>query len=106
MKANSDPNRNAPFEFIAKRVRQHARMLQPAISVDTTKKEVLGNRENSGRVLNLAKPPVCVETHDFLKKKLGNAVPYGVHDLQNNEAFVCVGISHDTAQFAGAVIER
>jgi transposase len=100
------PDRNAQFEFIAKRVRQQAKKSEPSISVDTKKKEVLGNLKNPGRVLRRAKNPVRVETHDFPKKELGKAVPYGVYDLQNNVGFVSVGISHDTAQFAVAGIER
>ena len=100
------PDRNAQFEFIAKRVRQHAKKSEPSISVDTKKKEVLGNLKNPGRVLRPAKNPVRVDTHDFPKKELGKAIPYGVYDLQNNEGFVSVGISHDTAQFAVAAIER
>jgi transposase len=100
------PDRNAQFEFIARRVRRHARKSEPAISVDTKKKEVLGNLKNSGRVLRPAKSPVRVDTHDFPSKELGKAVPYGVYDLHNNEALVSVGISHDTAQFAVAAVER
>ena len=100
------PDRNAQFEFIAKRVRHHAKKSEPSISVDTKKKEVLGNLKNPGRVLRRAKNPVRVETHDFPKKELGKAIPYGVYDLQNNEGFVSVGISHDTAQFAVAAIQR
>lgn len=100
------PDRNAQFEFIAKRVRHHAKKSEPSISVDTKKKEVLGNLKNPGRVLRRAQNPVRVETHDFPKKELGKAIPYGVYDLQNNEGFVSVGISHDTAQFAVAAIER
>ena len=100
------PDRNAQFEFIAKRVRHHAKRSEPSISVDTKKKEVLGNLKNPGQVLRRAKNPVRVETHDFPKKELGKAIPYGVYDLQNNEGFVSVGISHDTAQFAVAAIQR
>ena len=100
------PDRNAQFEFIAKRVRHHAKKSEPSISVDTKKKEVLGNLRNPGQVLRRAKNPVRVETHDFPKKELGKAIPYGVYDLQNNEGFVSVGISHDTAQFAVAAIQR
>lgn len=100
------PDRNAQFEFIAKRVRRHAKTLEPSISVDTKKKEVLGNLKNPGQVLRRTKHPVRVETHDFPKKELGKAIPYGVYDLQNNEGFVSVGISHDTAQFAVAAIQR
>ena len=67
---------------------------------------MLRNLKNPGRILSRAKNPVRVETHDFPKAKLGKAVPYGVYDLQNNEGFVSVGVSHDTAQFAVAAIER
>ena len=100
------PDRNAQFEFIAKRVKGQARQSEPSISVDTKKKEVLGNLKNSGKVLRKKKTPIKVETHDFPKKELGKAVPYGVYDLQLNEAVVSVGISHDTAQFAVAAIRR
>lgn len=100
------PDRNAQFEFIAKRARHHARRSEPSISVDTKKKEVLGNLKNPGKLLRRAKNPVRVETHDFPKKELGKAIPYGVYDLQHNEGYVSVGISHDTAQFAVAAIQR
>lgn len=100
------PDRNAQFEFIARRVKAQARQSEPSISVDTKKKEVLGNLKNSGKVLRKKKTPIKVETHDFPKKELGKAVPYGVYDLQLNEAVVSVGISHDTAQFAVAAIRR
>jgi transposase len=100
------PDRNAQFEFISKRVRRQAKTAEPSISVDTKKKEVLGNLKNPGKVLRRTKNPVEVETHDFPKAELGKAIPYGIYDLQNNEGFVNVGISHDTAQFAVAAIER
>ena len=100
------PDRNAQFEFISKRVKRQARHSQPSISVDTKKKEVLGNLKNPGKVLRRKRTPVKVETHDFPKPELGKAIPYGVYDLQNNEGFVTVGISRDTAQFAVAAIER
>lgn len=98
------PDRNAQFEFIARRAKWQAKNGQPAISVDTKKKEVLGNLKNSGRVFRKSKQPLKVETHDFPKQELGKAIPYGVYDLQHNEALVSVGISHDTAQFAVATI--
>ena len=99
------PDRNAQFEFIARRAAYHAKKGEPSISVDTKKKEVLGNLKNSGRSYRPSKQPVKVETHDFPKKELGKAIPYGVYDLQHNEAFVSIGISHDTAQFAVAAIQ-
>lgn len=100
------PDRNAQFEFIAKRIKSQARRAEPSISVDTKKKEVLGNLKNPGRILRPSKSPIEVEIHDFPKKDLGKAVPYGVYDLQHDEAGVSVGISHDTAQFAMAAIRR
>lgn len=100
------PDRNAQFEFIAKRLRSQARINQPSISVDTKKKEVLGNLKNAGKSYRPIKSPKEVATHDFPNKALGKAVPYGVYDIANDEAGVSVGISHDTAEFAVAAIRR
>jgi hypothetical protein len=79
---------------------------EPAVSVDTKKKEVLGNRKNAGRTYRPKGKPVEVDMHDFPDDKLGKAIPYGVYDLQRNEAWVSVGIDHDTAAFAVASIEQ
>ena len=92
------PDRNAQFEFIAKRVKAQSKKCEPSISVDTKKKEVLGNLRNPGRVLRKSKSPIMVATHDFPSKELGKAIPYGVYDLQNNEAGVAVGISPNLAE--------
>ncbi|MFM7564824.1 MAG: ISAzo13 family transposase, partial [Planctomycetota bacterium] len=100
------PDRNAQFEFISRRAARQLRSSQPAISVDTKKKEVLGKLKNPGKILRKKGNPIPVETHDFPKKELGKAVPYGVYDLQHNEGFVSVGVSHDTAQFAVTAIEQ
>lgn len=100
------PDRNSQFEFIAKRIKSQARSDQPAISVDTKKKEVLGKLKNSGRTYRKHKDPIKVATHDFPDKELGKAIPYGVYDMQRDEAGVTVGISHDTAEFAVAAIRR
>jgi hypothetical protein len=100
------PDRNAQFEHINRRVLACQRRGQPAVSVDTKKKEVLGNRKNAGRTYRPKGKPVEVDTHDFPDAKLGKAIPYGVYDLQNNEAWVSVGITHDTAAFAVASIEQ
>lgn len=100
------PDRNAQFEFIAKRLRSQARINEPSISVDTKKKEVLGNLKNAGQSYRPIKTPKEVSTHDFPNKALGKAVPYGVYDIANDEAGVSVGISHDTAEFAVAAIRR
>lgn len=97
------PDRNAQFEFIAKRVAAVQRQGQPAVSIDTKKKEIVGNYKNPGRTYRKRKDPVSVETHDFAKDK---AVPYGVYDIGQNEAGVTVGVSSDTAEFAVAAIRR
>lgn len=100
------PDRNAQFEHINRRVRACQRQRQPAVSVDTKKKEVLGNHKNGGRTYRPKGKPVEVDTHDFPDAQLGKAIPYGVYDLVHNEAWVSVGIDHDTAEFAVASIAR
>ena len=100
------PDRNAQFEHIAKRIRAYLRSGQPAISVDTKKKEPLGNMKNPGKTYRRKKDPIQVTTHDFPDDELGKAIPYGVYDLANNEAGVTVGVSHDTAEFAVAAIHQ
>ena len=100
------PDRDAQFEHIATRVRAFQRTGQPAISVDTKKKETLGNMKNPGQTYRRKGRPRKVTTHDFPDRELGKAVPYGVYDLANNEAGVSVGVSHDTAEFAVAAIRR
>lgn len=98
------PDRNAQFEHINRRVMACQRRGQPAVSVDTKKKEVLGNRKNPGRTYRRKGKPREVDTHDFPDAKLGKAIPYGVYDLASNDAWVSVGIDHDTAEFAVASI--
>ena len=94
------------FRHIAARVAARRRRGEPAISVDTKKKEVLGNLKNPGRAYHPRGRPPEVKTHDFPDPKLGKAVPYGVYDIHRNEAGVSVGISHDTAEFAVGAIRR
>lgn len=100
------PDRNAQFEYIAKRVKAQLRRGQPALSVDTKKKEVLGNLKNPGKTYRRKGRPIEVDVHDFPNKELGKAIPYGVYDIGNNMAGVTVGITHDTAEFAVAAIRR
>jgi hypothetical protein len=102
----SHPDRNAQFEHINVTVKQFQRRKQPVISVDTKKKELIGNFKNGGREWQPRGKPDEVRVHDFLDKKLGKAIPYGVYDLTNNQGWVSVGIDHDTAQFATAAIGR
>jgi transposase len=100
------PDRDAQFQHIAKRIRVLQRTGQPAISVDTKKKEPLGRLKNKGKAYRRKGDPIQVKCHDFPDKELGKAVPYGVYDLEYNEAGVSIGISHDTAEFAVASIKR
>jgi hypothetical protein len=103
---SSHPDRNAQFEYIARRVRVCQKKGEPVISVDTKKKELVGEFKNAGQEWNPKGQPPKVKTHDFPDKKLGKAIPYGVYDLASNEGWVSVGIDHDTAQFAAASILR
>lgn len=100
------PDRDAQFQYIAKRVKVRQRRGEPALSVDTKKKEVLGNLKNPGKTYRPKGKPVEVDVHDFPNPKLGKAIPYGVLDLNHNEAGVSVGITHDTAEFAVEAIRR
>ena len=100
------PDRDGQFRHISERVQARKRRGEPAISVDTKKKEVLGNLKNAGKTYRPKGDPLTVKTHDFPDPELGKAVPYGVHDIHLNEAGVSVGISHDTAEFAVEAIRR
>ena len=97
------PDRNAQFEYISRQVRLFQRKGQPVISVDTKKKELVGDFRNAGREWRPKGQPLEVRVHDFLDKELGKAIPYGVYDVTRNEAWVSVGIDHDTAEFAAAI---
>jgi hypothetical protein len=96
----SHPDRDAQFQYLNEGVRQCLRDGQPAISVDTKKKELVGDFKNGGRAWRRHGRPTKVRVHDFLDKRLGKAIPYGVYDLLNNQGWVSVGITHDTAEFA------
>jgi hypothetical protein len=106
LEGRQHPDRDGQFRYIQRRVLARKRRREPAISVDTKKKEVLGNHENPGRTYRPKGQPREVNTHDFPDPKLGKAIPYGVHDIHENEAGVSVGISHDTAEFAVEAIRR
>lgn len=98
------PDRDAQFRYLASVVTQCHRHRQPAISVDTKKKELVGDFKNGGREWRPQGRPLPVRVHDFLDPALGKAIPYGVYDLANNEGWVSVGIDHDTAEFAANAI--
>jgi len=100
------PDRNAQFEFINEQVSVFHRQRQPVISVDTKKKELVGDFRNGGVEWQPKGEPEKVRTYDFKDPKLGKAIPYGVYDLASNEGWVSVGITKDTARFATASIGR
>jgi hypothetical protein len=100
------PDRDAQFQYIAQMVGRYQRQRQPVISVDTKKKELIGDFKNAGREWQPAGQPVQVRVHDFIDKDLGKVAPYGVYDLTANEGWVSVGIDHDTAEFAVQSIKR
>jgi hypothetical protein len=102
----SHPDRNAQFEYINRRVIACQKRDQPVVSVDTKKKELVGEFKNGGEEWQPKGEPVEVNVHDFPDKKLGKAIPYGVYDLASDEGWVSVGIDHDTAQFAVTSIGR
>jgi hypothetical protein len=103
---SSHPDRNAQFEYINQQVMAFQKQHQPVVSVDTKKKELVGEFKNAGQEWQPQGHPERVKVHDFPDKKLGKAIPYGVYDLASNEGWVSVGIDHDTAQFAAASIRR
>ena len=103
LEGEQHPDRNAQFENIAEKVRRQHEKGDPAISVDTKKKELVGSYKNAGKELRPASDPESVNVHDFIGEQ-GKAAPYGVYDLAENEAWVSVGLSHDTGRFAVASI--
>jgi hypothetical protein len=100
----SHPDRNAQFEYINKTVVAARRAGQPVISVDTKKREIVGNFRNAGSDYRPKGDPLRVNVHDFPDEELGKVSPYGVYDIAANTGWVSVGITHDTATFAVASI--
>ena len=103
---SSHPDRNSQFEYINRQVVAFQKQQQPVISVDTKKKELVGEFKNPGEEWQPKGQPEEVNVHDFPDKKMGKAIPYGVYDLACKEGWVSVGIDHDTAEFACASIQR
>jgi len=103
---SGNPDRNAQFEYINAQVLKFQKRRHPVVSVDTKKKELVGEFKNAGQEWRPKGEPEKVNVHDFPDKKLGKAIPYGVYDLASNEGWVSVGIDHDTARFATAGILR
>ena len=100
------PDRDGQFRYLNEQARAHLAAGQPVISVDTKKKEVVGNLANSGREWQPKGSPVRVDVHDFPDPKVGKAIPFGVYDLGADAGWVTVGDDHDTAAFAVATIRR
>jgi len=100
------PDRDAQFAYISQSVSAALAEQQPVISVDTKKKELVGDFRNGGREWHPQGQPEEVRVHDFLIKELGRAVPYGLYDLAANAGWVSVGMDHDTAAFAVQTIRR
>ena len=103
---SSHPDRNAQFLHIHETSSMFQKRGDPVISIDTKKKEILGNHKNGGKEWTPKGAPRQVKVHDFIDKKLGKAIPYGIYDIGRNKGFVSVGIDHDTAEFAVATIRR
>lgn len=102
----SHPDRNAQFEYINAQVQAFQRRAQPVVSVDTKKKELVGDFKQDGREWRPQGVPELVRVHDFVDKKLGKAIPYGVYDLTTNTGWVSIGRDHDTAEFAVETLRR
>jgi transposase len=106
LEGSSHPDRDAQFHHISDRIREFQTDRQPVISVDTKKKELVGDSNNNGRELRPKGDPEKVRVHDFAIPELGRAAPYGVYDLTRNAGWVSVGVDHDTAAFAAQSIRR
>lgn len=103
-KQNKD--RDAQFQHITETVKQFQRQQQPVISVDAKKKELIGEYKNAGQEWQPKGEPILVKQHDFMDKKLGKVIPYGVYDLSQNKGWVNVGVDHNTAQLAVETIRK
>ena len=100
VEGNQHPDRNAQFEYLQAQTRKFLAQGLPVISVDTKKKELVGNYSNRGQEWRGKGEPQQTLLHDFPDQELGKAIPYGIYDVGRNEGWVSVGIDHDTAEFA------
>jgi hypothetical protein len=96
----SHPDRNAQFEFINNKINEFISQNNPIISVDTKKKEILGNFKNEGKQWRPIGEPIKVNDHDFASPSLPRALPYGIYDVVKNYGYINIGIDHDTSEFA------
>ena len=106
LEGSSHPDRDAQFHHISDKIQEFQGQRQPVISVDTKKKELVGDFKNNGRELRPKANPEKVRLHDFVIPELGRAAPYGVYDVTKNAGWVSVGVDHDTAAFAAQSIRR
>jgi len=100
------PDRDAQFQSIHRRAKVFQKQGQPVISVDTKKKELVGQYRNGGQEWHLQGQPEEVKVYDFPDKELGKIIPYGVYDEATNTGWVSVGVDHDTAEFAVETVRR
>lgn len=100
------PDRDQQFQHINEKAASYLATGNPVISVDTKKKELVGNYKNNGQTWLPKGKPILVNTHDFPDKQFGKVAPYGIYDMTRNEGYVNVGITHDTAEFSVASIRR
>lgn len=108
LEGSQHADRNEQFEFINRKARRYLKQGEPVISVDTKKKELVGDFKNAGREWQVKGAPEAVRVHDFEIRQpdKGKIAPYGVYDLARNEGWVNVGVDHDTAAFAVESIRR
>jgi len=106
LEGSAHPDRDAQFQYINRRAKAFQKQGQPVVSVDTKKKELVGQFRNGGREWSPQGQPEEVEVHDFPSKTLGKVIPYGVYDEATNTGWVSVGVDHDTAEFAVETVRR
>lgn len=106
LEGRAHPDREAQFQYINRRAKAFQKQGQPVISVDTKKKELVGQFRNGGREWYPQGQPEEVQGHDFPDQGLGKVIPYGVYDEATNSGWVSVGIDHDTAEFAVETVRR
>jgi transposase len=106
LEGNVHPDREAQFQYIHRRAKAFQKQRQPVVSVDTKKKELIGQFHNSGREWHPQGQPEEVQVHDLPNEALGKVIPYGVYDEATNTGWVSVGVDHDTAEFAVETVRR
>jgi hypothetical protein len=106
LEGSAHPDRDAQFQYMNRRAKAFQKQGQPVVSVDTKKKELVGQFRNGGREWHPQGQPEEVQVHDFPNKTLGKVIPYGVYDEATNTGWVSVGVDHDTAAFAVETVRR